>query len=195
MPEELLGSLPRHRYLLVAVQTTDPASLPPDNVLAMIAKFEQAPTAEALDELVASLPDWFTRARLPEFREPILAWVTHVLTLRHGERGKELQRKLKREEEPGMTLIERARQWGRERDQEWLQRGLEKGIREERRASLLRERELVHRMVARRFGPDTAEELIPLLDRLSEPGSIVNIADAVVECGTAEEFLRRVREG
>ena len=195
VPEALLGYLPRHRYLLIEIQAADPAALPPDNVLAMIAKFEQAPTAEALDGLVASLPDWFKRARLPEFAEPLLTWVTHVLTQRHGDRGKELQRKLKRGEEPKMTtLIERARQWGRERDEEWLQKGLEKGIKEERRASLQRERKLVHRLVKRRFGPDTAEQLIPLLDRLSEPGSIVNIADAVVECGTAEEFLKRVRE-
>ena len=195
VPEALLGYLPRHRYLLIEIQAADPAALPPDNVLAMIAKFEQAPTAEALDGLVASLPDWFKRARLPEFAEPLLTWVTHVLTQRHGDRGKELQRKLKRGEEPKMTtLIERARQWGRERDEEWLQKGLEKGIKEERRASLQRERKLVHRLVKRRFGPDTAEQLLPLLDRLSEPGSIVNIADAVVECGTAEEFLKRVRE-
>ncbi len=196
MPEEVLGSLPRHRYLLVEVQATDPATLPPDNVLAMIARFEQAPTAKALDELVAALPDWFRRARLPEFAEPFLTWVTHVLTQRHGERGKELQRKLRREEEPGMTtLIERARQWGRERDQEWLQKGIDQGIeRGVERGRTEGERELVHRLVTRRFGPGTAEQLLPLLDRLSDPARIAAIADAVIECETADEFLKRVRE-
>ncbi len=76
-----------------------------------------------------------------------------------------------------------------------LQEGLEKGIKEERRASLQRERELVHHLVTRRFGPGTAEQLVPLLDRRSDPGSIVAIADAVIECETGEEFLRRVRDG
>jgi len=52
-----------------------------------------------------------------------------------------------------MTLIERARKWGEERDQLWLQKGIER----ERRASIQRERKLVRRMVRRRFGPRTAE--------------------------------------
>ena len=159
VPKELLGYRPRHRYLLIEIQTEDPEQLPPDNVLAMIAKFEQ------------------------------------VVTERHGEAGRELRRNLRREGEPKVTtLLDRARQWGEERDQQWLQKGLEKGIKEERRASLQRERELVHRMVARRFGPGTAEQLVPLLDRLSDPESIVAIADAVIECETGEEFLRRARE-
>ena len=43
--------------------------------------------------------------------------------------GRELQRKLRNEEEGTMsTLIERARKWGEERDQLWLQKGIEKGI-------------------------------------------------------------------
>ena len=96
------------------------------------------------------------------------------------------------------TLLDRARQWGKERDEHWLQKGLqeglEKGIKEERRASLQRERELVHRQVTRKFGSGTAEQLLPLLDRLSDPASIVAIAEAVIECETGEEFLQRVRE-
>ena len=97
-----------------------------------------------------------------------------------------------------MTLIERARKWGEERDQLWLQkgieRGIEKGIERERQASIQRECELVFRQVSRRFGPGTAEELRPMLVRICTPEDIVAVADAVIECETAEEFLRRVRE-
>ena len=132
----------------------------------------------------------------PEQLPPFLEWIEQVVTERHGEAGRELRRNLRREGEPKVTtLLDRARQWGKERDEHWLQKGLEKGIKEERRASLQRERELVHRQVTRRFGPGTAEQLLPLLDRLSDPASIVAIADAVIECETGEEFLRRVRDG
>lgn len=89
------------------------------------------------------------------------------------------------------TLLDRARQWGEERDQQWLQ----KGIDQERRASIQRERELLYRLVTRRFGHGTAERLLPLLDQLSEPEAIVAVADAVIECDTAEEFLKRVPQG
>ena len=93
-----------------------------------------------------------------------------------------------------MTLIERARKWGEERDQLWLQKGIQKGIEtgiekgiergieRERQASIQRERELVHRM-----------QLLPMLARLSDQEDIALVADAVIECETAEEFLRRVR--
>ncbi len=188
VPKELLGYQPRQRYLLIEIRAQDPDSLPPDNVLAMIARFEQAPTAEALEELVGSLADGVAAVKEPDLAATFLVWITQVLTQRFGPAGRELQRKLRNQEDGTMsTLIERARKWGEERDQLWLQKGIEKGIE--------RERELVHRMVSRRFGPGTAEQLLPVLERISEQEDIARVADAVVECDSAEEFLRRVREG
>ena len=199
-PDELLGYLPRHRYLLIEIQAEDPAALPPDNVLSMIARFEQAPTAAALEELVRSLPDWLTRIRLPEFEEPFMAWVTHVLTQRHGDRSRELQRKLRKEEETRMTtLVERARQWGKERDEEWLQKGIEKGIERGIEKGIERgrtegERELARRLARDRFGPGAAQELSRVLDEFPEAAEVPDIVKLIFECETAEEFLRRVRE-
>ena len=191
-PEALLGYRPRHRYLLIEIQAEDPSSLPPDNVLAMITRFEQAPTAEALEELIGPLADWLERTGEPKLVEAFMAWITQVLVQRFGPSGKELQRKLRNEEEEKMTtLIERARKWGEERDQLWLQKGIEKGI---ERGRVEGERELVHRRVTRRFGPRTADQLLPLLDQLSEPEPIAAVADAVVESETAEEFLGRVKD-
>ena len=196
VPKELLGYRPRHRYLLIEIQAEDPAALPPDNVLAMIARFEQAPTATVLEELVGSLPDWFSRIGLPELEELFMAWVTHVVTQRHGERGRELQRKLRREEETRMTtLIERARQWGEERDREWLQKGMEKGIEKGiERGRAEGERALAHHLARDRFGPGAARELSHVLDELPETAEVPHIVKLIFECETAEEFLRRVRE-
>ena len=200
VPEELLGYQPRQRYLLIEIRAQNPASLPLDNVLAMIARFEQAPTAQALEELAGSLGDWLDATGEPELAGAFVAWITHVLAQRFGPAGRTLQRKLRNEEEGTMTtLIERARKWGEERDQLWLQKGFEKGfekgIEKGLEKGLERERELVHRQVTRRFGPGTAERLLPVLERISEQEDIARVADAVVECESAEEFLRRVREG
>ncbi len=138
---ELLGYLPRHRYLLIAVQELDPGALADDSVLAMIARLEQASTPEAVEE----------------------------------------------EEGQMTTLLDRARQWGEERDQLWLEKGIAKG-------RIEGERELVHRMVTRRFGHRTAEHVLARLNNLSDPEDIAALADAVIECQTAAEFLERVRD-
>ena len=89
------------------------------------------------------------------------------------------------------TLLERARNWGEERDQLWLEKGIAKGRIEGR---IEGERELVHRMVTRRFGPRTAEQVLVRLNNLSDPEDVAALADAVIECQTAAEFLERVRD-
>jgi len=158
----------------------------------MIARFEQAPTAELLEPLILALSDWLAAVGEPGLDTAFWEWIEQVLTLRHGSEGEKLQRTLRRrrEEKGTMTLIERARKWGEERDQLWLQKGIEKGIEK----GMERERELVHRMVGRKFGPRTAKQLLPVLARLSDQEDIGLVADAVIECETDEEFLRRVRK-
>ena len=96
-----------------------------------------------------------------------------------------------------MTLLERAREWGKEYDRQWmdrLEKGVKKGVMKGIEKGIERDRELMHRMVSRRFGPGTAEQLLPVLERISDPEGIAQVADAVIECETAEDFLRRVRE-
>ena len=44
-PHEPLGHLPRHRYLVIEVQTLNPSLLQPDNVLSVIARFEHVGSA------------------------------------------------------------------------------------------------------------------------------------------------------
>ncbi|MYI07784.1 MAG: hypothetical protein F4059_10845 [Gemmatimonadetes bacterium] len=185
----MLGYRPRQRYLLIEIRSLDLAALPPENVLSMIASFEQTPTAEALEELADALAERLEAIGKPELAGAFAAWIMHVLTQRFGSAGRKLRRKLGTEEEGTMsTLIERARKWGEERDQLWLRKGIEK----ERQASIQRQRELVLRQVNHRFGPGTTEQLVPVLERISDPEGIALVADAVVECETAEEFLRRI---
>lgn len=192
VPVELLGYLPRHRYLLIDVQELDPGALPDDSVLAMIARLEQASTAEAVEQLVAPLANMLGQIAEPELAETFRAWIRLVILRRFGSKGSELTRKLEKEEKGQMTtLLERARKWGEERDQLWLEKGIAKGRIEGR---IEGERELVHRMVSRRFGRATAKRVLALLNNLSDPDDIAALADAVIECQTAAEFLERVRE-
>ena len=192
VPEKLLGYLPRHRYLLIDVQELDPAALPGESVLAMIARLEQASTAEAVEELVVPLASLLGQIAEPELADTFRAWIRLVLLRRFGSEGRELTRRLRKEEEARMTtLLERARKWGEERDQLWLEKGIKKGRIQGR---IEGERELVLRMVSRRFGPAASERVLTLLTDLSDPDDIAAVADAVIECQTAAEFLARVKD-
>ena len=84
------------------------------------------------------------------------------------------------------TLIERARKWGEERDQRWLEKGMKRG-------RLEGERDLVLRMVTRRFGPGAADQVAPVLARISDPDRIAAIAAGVFECETVDELVARAR--
>lgn len=69
-PERLVGYVPRHRYLLIELQTLDASVLPQENVLSMIARLEQARSGEQLKELVVSLVNWLARAGEPNLLRP-----------------------------------------------------------------------------------------------------------------------------
>lgn len=190
VPREFVGYLPRHRYLLIDIKALDPTVLPVENVVSLVAMLEQADSQARLEDLGASLADWLRRVGETELLDSFEAWVTQVLVERTGPQGT-LDLDFITEEDGGMSssLAERVRKWGDELNQQWL----EKGIAQERRAAVERERALVLRLVARQFGSDTVDRIGPLLDSLSDPEHITAIADAAIECETPEQFLAQAR--
>lgn len=115
--------------------------------------------------------------------ERFRAWITLVLAQQVGLTGSDLEFMLRNEEEGEMTtLIERSREWGEALNQQRLEKGIKKG-----------ERELVLRMVARRFGSAAADDLVPVLAGISDSDRIAAIAAKVFEFETADELVEWVR--
>ena len=186
--------------------------LPPHNKFSVIAKLEEVRSPEELEELAATLADWVERAGAPELLDCFRAWVTLVLAPQVHSAGGTLKLGITSEVGRTMTtIIERARQRGQELNQQWREKGIEQGRREGVTQGWLEgiglgmgqgveqgwlevERELVDRLVTQKFGPGAAEQLVPVLDRLSDPERIAAIADAVLECETTEECLTSARE-
>ena len=52
---------------------------------------------------------------------------------------------------------------------------------------------VLRRLATRRFGEETAGRLSRLLKELSDPEDIDRVTDALLECGTGEEFIEWVR--
>ena len=209
VPEEMLGYLPRLPYLLIELQKLDPSRLPPDNVLAMIARIEQANTSERLTELDVSLDAWVERAGVSQLAEVFTKWIAEGLALQVGEPGEELVQDIWKEENGDMSMmLEWARQRGeerdrreRERERQWRERlkqgreqGLEQGLEQGRREGIERARALVRRLAAGRFDAETVGRLVPVLESLSDPDRIEAVAGAVVEARTGDELLARAKE-
>jgi len=79
-----------------------------------------------------------------------------------------------------MTAFERGME-------ELVSRGRVEGI-EQGRALMLRQ------MAARKYGSETAEELSRLFARRSDPEHFDQVAIAILECGSSEEFIAQVQE-
>ena len=179
VPQELFGYLPSHRYLLIDIQTLDLSRLPPDNALSMIARFEQARTREQVEQLVAPLVHWLEQTGDPVLWQRFRAWITLVVAQQVGAVGSDLELMLRNEEEAEMTtLIERSREWGEALNRQREEKG---------------ERELVLRMVARRFGAGAADNLVPVLAGVSGSDRMAAIAAKVFEFETAEELVEWMR--
>ena len=91
-------------------------------------------------------------------------------------------------EDVSMTLVERAAEWSKE----WLKEGLEQGIEQGLGQGLDRERALLCRMTASRFGVATAERLAELLAPITDAERLADIGDWLVQCDTDADFLARV---
>ena len=83
-------------------------------------------------------------------------------------------------------LVERVHRSLDELVEKGMRQGVEQAIRQGRT-------QVLRRLTTRRFGEETAGRLSMLLEELSDAGGIDKVADALIECGTAEEFIERVR--
>ena len=88
-----------------------------------------------------------------------------------------------------MTLEERVIGWR----EAAVQQGVERGLRQGREEGIDRERTLLRRLAAERFGADTAERVFALLAREDDPRRLDAIGVAIVRCETGDELLQQAR--
>ena len=61
-----------------------------------------------------------------------------------------------------------------------------------RKAATEGQARMIHRMAARKYGPETADRLLARLGGLGDSGRLVEVGDWLVECESGEELLVRV---
>ena len=70
---------------------------------------------------------------------------------------------------------------------EGIEQGLERG--------LAAERDLLRRLVARKFGAGTGERLASLLAQIGDTGRLAQVGGWIIDCGTGAELMARVGNG
>ena len=73
--------------------------------------------------------------------------------------------------------------------------GRAEGREEVRAESLERVRSLLRRLVAWRYGTDTAQQVNPLLAATEDPERLTNVGNWIMECATGRDLLERLRNG
>ncbi len=150
------------RNLMAAVVALE-RSRSPDDLERVVEALQQRPWAPAEHELQRVFAEWIRR--LAHRLVPHAATLPPAVTL----------------EDLKMTLEERVSEWPRQ----WLQQGIEQGLRQ----GIEQQRALLRRLAATRFDDHAAERLAPILARITDPEAIAEIADRLVRCDTATEFL------
>ena len=86
-------------------------------------------------------------------------------------------------------MTEMAERFHRSLD-ELVQPGARQGRQQGRRQG---QKMVLRRQIVRRFGEETAGQVSDVIERLRGPEGIDRVTDALLECGTEEEFIERVR--
>ena len=178
---------PSQRYLVVDLQRLREDDLPLRNLVGAVSRMERSRSPEDLHGVVELLQDWLRGPKDTELRRAFADWLWRLARRLQPEAvaadapppGLDLEDVRMTLEE--MSLEERVAEWPKP----WLQKGREQGVRE----GLERERALLRRQTALRFGTDVAERASELLERTTDPDRLEEIGELIVRCETGSEFL------
>ena len=164
-------------------------------LIALETNRERDRTPGLVEALIARLRELGNTELTRVFQE----WVDQVLAPR-GPRRAETE-PLARLEEVRTMLAERVKEWtaewvaeGREQGlKEGIERGIEQGIEQGIERGIEQERRLLCRMVAQKFGAETAPRLSALLERVADQERLAQVGEWIIECDAEAELLDRVR--
>ena len=175
--------LPSFRYLVLDLQRIggeDPGSR---DLVTSLGRMERNPTPESLQRVMRGL---FRRFRGPEFAELHQALHSWVAGAREAWQISEADLVGMMSFTEDENMYERAKELRDRVHRDGVRQGLEQGRRS-------RERALVRRLAARKFGTETAERLTRMLEDIADADRIDEVFDAIVDCDSGAELFARVR--
>ena len=184
-PPSLAPYQPAQRYVVVDERRVRSDDAPEGNLMAAVAALEQSRSMEDLHRVAVALE---RRGWAPGEERLDLVFAKWLERLMRRLAPRDAPPTVSTVEEARMTLEERVSQWPRQ----WLEQGIEQGRAQGIEEGRVRERALLCRQAARKFGDDTSERLAAALAGVTDPDRLALVGDWIIECATAAELLARV---
>ena len=127
-----------------------------------------------------------------ELTDAFTAWAEQVL-LPRPLRGT-ASAPLPKLEEVRTMLTETVREW----TEQWVEQGIERGLDQGRAQGIeqgrVEERGLLCRLAARKFDAAAGQQLAAARAEVTDPDRLTQVADWIIECGTAAELFARLAD-
>ncbi len=175
------------RFRLVSWRGGDEAGRPPEDITALVLGLARPLPPEDMAERVAALGRRVAAHGDASLKALVFDRVGTMLELRDYA-GKLNLRGARSMDE----MVERFQRGLDELVERGAREGRREGAREGRREGRVM---VLRRLIARRFGDETAGRVSGVLDGLPGADEIDTVTDALFECGTGEEFVERVGAG
>ena len=201
VPPPLSGCQPSQRSLLLDERRVPVDDLPLNNLMRAVVGFEQSRTRPGgrssakqpdpvdLAGVAGALREWLS----PEdsgLGRAFAAWMRQLVArISPGQTGQELGETL---EEATMTLEERVAQWPEQWRREGVAEGRREGVAEGRRQGVARQRALLRRFAAGRFGEAAGERVEALLGDTEDWDQLSAAAELIATAGGEAELIAGV---
>ena len=183
---------PSQRSLLLDERHVAVDDLPIRNLIRAVVGFEQSGTPDDIARVAAALRGWLRTPRDSELSRAFAAWIRQLVE-RLGPKGigQELGETL---EEATMTLVERVAQWPDQWRREGVAEGRREGVAEGRREGVARERALLRRLAAMRFGDAAGDQVGVLLASTADANQLAAVEELIMGVENGRELVDGVAE-
>ena len=196
-PEWVAGQ-PEFQYLLLEERPGGTSPLPKNNLVAELARLVRARHEDEAVQVMRRLRDWVADNeggaldRALAARVRLLAMDLQWPRARHLESARTMKEVMEMIKPTGHW----ASYWYEDGEEKGIEKGRNQGIEEGRNQGFEEGRVmLLRQQINRKFGAGTVRELFEASDLALDSARVDALANAVVDCESAEEFLARVGNG
>ena len=188
-PPPLPRYLPRARYLLLDLQRIGERDPPSTDLVTSLGRMEREPSPENLRRVMRGLRGRFRGPEFDELRRALSSWVAGAAEAWQIPEEELARIRTATEDE---TMFERVKEMREQVHRDGIAKGLQQGLEQGMQRGREEGRALVGRLATRKFGARTAKRLSRVLEDISDPERLAEVADAIIDCDSDAELFARI---